>query len=172
MYVVSCLEFSLDLDIFLTKLIIKIISFKFYFDLSLKLSFSILFLIWMSWLRFLCYHLLQVTQGCPNLTSLDIGYCYRILTDGRTLVTANAFPSNLLELTLHGVQMSSELLIDLVEKLDYIRELTLCGMKAVDDDSLEKVSMELLKRKKTLLVFLNNSEGYINFFKACYKILF
>lgn len=164
MYVVSCLEFSLDLDIFLTKLIIKIISFKFYFDLSLKFSFSILFLIWMSWLRFLCYHLLQVTQGCPNLTSLDIGYCYRILTDGRTLVTANAFPSNLLELTLHGVQMSSELLIDLVEKLDYIRELTLCGMKAVDDDSLEKVSMELLKRKKTLLVFLNNSEGYINFF--------
>lgn len=68
--------------------------------------------------------------------------------------------------------MSSELLIDLVEKLDYIRELTLCGMKAVDDDSLEKVSMELLKRKKTLLVFLNNSEGYINFFKVCYKILF
>ena len=43
--------------------------------------------------------------------------------------------------------MSSELLIDLVEKLDYISELTLCGMKAVDDDSLEKVSMELLKRK-------------------------
>lgn len=83
--------------------------------------------------------LLQVTQGCPNLTSLDIGYCYRILNDGRTLVTANAFPSNLLELTLHGVQMSSELLIDLVEKLDYIRELTLCGMKAVDDDSLEKI---------------------------------
>ena len=62
-------------------------------------------------------------------------------------MTANAFPSNLLELTLHGVQMSSELLIDLVEKLDYISELTLCGMKAVDDDSLEKVSMELLKRK-------------------------
>ena len=48
--------------------------------------------------------------------------------------------------------MSSELLIDLVEKLDYIRELTLCGMKAVDDDSLEKVSMELLK--KTCWCFL------------------
>lgn len=170
MYVVSCLEFSLDLDIFLTKLIIKIISF--YFDLSLKLSFSILFLIWMSWSRFLCYHLLQVTQGCPNLTSLDIGYCYRILTDGRTLVTANAFPSNLLELTLHGVQMSSELLIDLVEKLDYIRELTLCGMKAVDDDSLEKVSMELLKRKKPCWCFSTILRGTLIFFKACYKISF
>ena len=41
--------------------------------------------------------------------------------------------------------MSTELLIDLVDKLAYIKELTLCGMKAVDDDTLEKVSVATLK---------------------------
>ena len=68
--------------------------------------------------------------------------------------------------------MSSELLIDLVKKLDYIRELTLCGMKAVDDDSLEKVSMELLKRKKPCWCFSTILRGTLIFFKACYKISF
>ena len=45
----------------------------------------------------------------------------------------------LTELTLHGVQMSASLLTELVAKLVYIKVLTLCGMMAVDDDTLDKV---------------------------------
>lgn len=87
----------------------------------------------------------QVTQGCPHLSSLDIGYCYRILKEGTTLVGVSAFPANLIELTLHGVQMSADLLTGLVDKLAYIKKLTLCGLKAVDDDTLEKVSKIIFK---------------------------
>lgn len=68
--------------------------------------------------------------------------------------------------------MLLELFIDFVEKLDYIRELILCGMKVVDDDFLEKVSMELLKRKKFCWCFLIILRGILIFFKVCYKILF
>lgn len=90
--------------------------------------------------------LLQVTQGCPHLSCLDIGYCYRILKDGSTsLVGVNAFPVNLVELTLHGVQMPTDLLIGVVDQLAYIKKMTLCGIKAVDDDTLEKVSTVLLR---------------------------
>ena len=84
----------------------------------------------------------QVTQGCRNLSSLDIGYCYRILKEGTSAVSvgANAFPANLTELTLHGVQMSAHLLTELVNKLDYIKVLMLCGVSAVDDETLDQVS--------------------------------
>ena len=54
--------------------------------------------------------------------------------------------------------MSTELLIDLVDKLAYIKELTLCGMKAVDDDTLEKVSIHVATSKNNLLVFLENND--------------
>ena len=87
--------------------------------------------------------ILQITQGCHHLTSLDIGYCYRILKEGTSSVGVSAFPANLIELTLHGVQMSADLLTGLVDKLAYIKKLTLCGMKAVDDDTLEKVSINI-----------------------------
>ena len=36
--------------------------------------------------------------------------------------------------------MSAELLTELVDKLTYIKVLTLCGMMAVDDDTLDNVS--------------------------------
>lgn len=86
----------------------------------------------------------QVTQGCPHLSTLDIGYCYRILKHGTLSVGVSAFPTNLTEFTLHGVQMSTDLLIGLVDKLAYVQRLTLCGMKAVDDDTLEQVSVIFL----------------------------
>ena len=57
----------------------------------------------------------------------------------------SAFPPNLTELTLHGVQMSRDLLTGLVDELAYIKRLTLCGMKAVDDDTLEQVSFDIIK---------------------------
>lgn len=85
--------------------------------------------------------LLQVTHGCPHLSTLDIGYCYRILNHGTLPVGVSAFPPNLTELTLHGVQMSRDLLIGLVDELAYIKRLTLCGMKAVDDDTLEQICL-------------------------------
>lgn len=85
--------------------------------------------------------LLQVTQGCPQLSSLDIGYCYRILKDGTSLVGATAFPTNLTELTLHGVQMSAELLTKLASKLPYIKVLSLCGVMSVDDDTLDTICL-------------------------------
>ena len=88
----------------------------------------------------MCKLMLQVTEGCPHLSSLDIGYCYRILKEGTSSVGANAFPKNLTELTLHGVQMPEDLLTELLNKLAYIKVLTLCGMRAVDDDTLDKVS--------------------------------
>ena len=79
------------------------------------------------------------------MSTLDIGYCYRILNHGTLSVGVSAFPPNLTELTLHGVQMSTDLLIGLVDKLAYIKKLTLCGMKAVDDDTLEQVSFYTIK---------------------------
>ncbi|XP_068709892.1 uncharacterized protein [Montipora capricornis] len=83
----------------------------------------------------------QVTQGCRQLSALDIGYCYRILRKGTLSVGADAFPTNLTELTLHGVQMSASLLTELVAQLAHIRVLTLCGMMAVDDDTLDKICL-------------------------------
>ena len=81
----------------------------------------------------------KVAQGCPELSCLDIGYCYRILKAGTLSVGADAFPVKLTELTLHGVQMSTSLLTVLVAKLVYIKVLTLCGMVALDDDTLDEV---------------------------------
>lgn len=83
----------------------------------------------------------QVAQGCPQLSCLDIGYCYRILKTGTLSVGADAFPVKLTELTLHGVQMSASLLTELVAKLVYIKVLTLCGMAALDDDTLDKICL-------------------------------
>ena len=79
------------------------------------------------------------------MSTLDIGYCYRILNRGALSVGVSVFPPNLTELTLHGVQMSIDLLIGLVDKLAYIKRLTLCGMKAVDDDTLEQVSFYIMR---------------------------
>ena len=36
--------------------------------------------------------------------------------------------------------MSAELLTELADQLKYIKVLTFCGMKAVDDDVLDRVS--------------------------------
>lgn len=44
--------------------------------------------------------------------------------------------------------MSRNLLIGLVDELAYIKRLTLCGMKAVDDDTLEQVSFYMIKHLK------------------------
>ena len=74
------------------------------------------------------------------MSSLDIGYCYRILNKGTSFVQAIAFPKHLTELTLHGVQMSEVLLTEVVKRLPYIKVLMLCGVRSVDDDTLNKVS--------------------------------
>ena len=70
----------------------------------------------------------------------DIGYCYRILNKGTSFVGASAFPKTLTELTLHGVQMSEDLLIEVLNQLPYVKVLTLCGLRSVDDDTLNQVS--------------------------------
>ena len=80
-----------------------------------------------------------MTHGCLKLESLDIGYCYRILREGTSFVKAGAFPASVTELILHGVQMTEELLIDVVANLAHIRVLQLCGVQAINDDVLEKV---------------------------------
>lgn len=83
----------------------------------------------------------QVTEGCPSLSSLDIGYCYRILNKGTSFVGASAFPKTLTELTLHGVQMSEDLLIEVLNQLPYVKVLTLCGLRSVDDDTLNQICL-------------------------------
>ena len=106
----------------------------------------------------------QITQGCPHLLTLDIGYCYRILNHATLSVGVSGFPPNLTELTLHGVQMSSDLLVGLVDKLSYIKRLSLCGVKAVDDDTLEQVSFYIIKFPILLNWTQTENVGYLTCF--------
>lgn len=98
------------------------------------------------------------------MANLDISYCYRILKEGTSTIGANAIPTNLTDLTLHGVQMSAELLTELVDRLTYIKVLTLCGMMAVDDDTLDNVS------KLTTYCFKMSTKGVLTLCSLYYVL--
>jgi len=86
-----------------------------------------------------CY-CFQVAQGCPKLQCLDVGFCYKTIKDGTNFIAMDVFPATLTELSLHGVQLRDDQIVDLVPRLPVIRALRLCGIMSVDDRVIESVS--------------------------------
>lgn len=57
-------------------------------------------------------------------------------------IAVTAFPVTLKELTLHGVQLAGDFLINLVKRLPLVSVLRLCGLESLDDNVLENVSVQ------------------------------
>ncbi|XP_013397166.1 F-box/LRR-repeat protein 2 isoform X2 [Lingula anatina] len=81
----------------------------------------------------------KVVEGCRKLKDVDFSYCF-------TLESVEAFkalqhlPDSVTELSLLGIQLQdSELLVNVVKRLTKLETVRLCGVKALDDDSLEQI---------------------------------
>ncbi|KAH3706662.1 F-box/LRR-repeat protein 2-like [Dreissena polymorpha] len=83
--------------------------------------------------------LTKVCIGCNNLQKLDLSFCTQLREspDNQSLWT---LPTSLTELSLTGVQLTDEeIFVECLQRLRRLRAVTLCGVSALNDDTLTKI---------------------------------
>ncbi|XP_033756877.1 F-box/LRR-repeat protein 2-like isoform X2 [Pecten maximus] len=83
--------------------------------------------------------LLELSQGCIRMESLDLSYCYGLQEppDNEFLWT---LPTSLTYLSLCGVMLSDEaLLVETLQRLKHLKSVRLCGVPALNDKTLPKI---------------------------------
>ncbi|XP_060075518.1 F-box/LRR-repeat protein 20-like [Ylistrum balloti] len=87
--------------------------------------------------------LLELSQGCIRMESLDLSYCYGLQEspDNEFLWT---LPTSLTNLSLCGVMLSDEaLLVETLQRLKRLKSVRLCGIPALNDKTLPKILQHL-----------------------------
>jgi len=90
--------------------------------------------------------LLQLYRGCTKLKNLDLSYCTAIEKAEDLSNCLNTLPNTLNELSLCGVMIKEpEILVESITRLGRLKVVRFCGVPAVNDESLEKVSFRYAK---------------------------
>ncbi|OWF49485.1 F-box/LRR-repeat protein 20-like [Mizuhopecten yessoensis] len=83
--------------------------------------------------------LLELSQGCTRLESLDLSYCYGLQEspDNQFLWT---LPTSLTHLSLCGVLLADEdLVVETLQRLRHLKSVRLCGIPAINDITFPKI---------------------------------
>ncbi|XP_071090171.1 F-box/LRR-repeat protein 2-like [Haliotis cracherodii] len=94
--------------------------------------------------------LVKLFQGCPHLEKLDLSYCNRLRQHPESEVLWT-LPQSLRELSLCGILLEDEgIFVECLQRLRNINSIRLCGVSALNDDTLTKV-LEHIGGKLSLL---------------------
>ncbi|ESP00400.1 hypothetical protein LOTGIDRAFT_238569 [Lottia gigantea] len=121
--------------------------------------------------------LIKLFQGCTKLVDLDLSYCNKL----RDYPDNEAFwilPQGLTDLTLCGVMLENEtIFVECLQRLPKLRSIHLCGVTALNDNTLTQILEKIGKDLTTLDVsgyggFTKNltDAGIKSVSKYCYSL--